>query len=217
MAEHQHRRVGAVVAAGLALTAFLFYIKFSQRGAEAQGAGQQDTQLNAQSFQGRALAGGQLWQLTSGLRTPDDTAGPELTWEEARAWLRDQIEAIAAADNRTGWHGTADPPGPLAAILARRNLLARRERRGLSAAEGETDSAAADTAAAEQAAQQDDLISEGEAAAGGDGPDDAGGVAAPTQQTALLAVPTANIWNKTQLMIASLAAVKDRFELLVRG
>jgi hypothetical protein len=29
-------------------------------------------------------------------------------------------------------------------------------------------------------------------------------------------VPTANIWNKTELMIASLAAVKDKFELLVR-
>jgi hypothetical protein len=223
MPEHQQRRLGALVAAGLALTAFLFLIKYSQRGAEAQPAGQQDTQLRPQSFQGRALAGGQLWQLASSFRRPDDTAGPELDWDEARAWLRDQIEAIAAADNRTGWHGTADPPGPLAAVLARRRLLGRLSGRSLSAedaAEGAADSAATDAAAGgDEAAQQPEPSDTGTAegaGAGLDAPDDADGAAAPTQQTALLAVPTANIWNKTELMIASLAAVKDKFELLVR-
>ena len=224
MPEHQQRRLGALAAAGLALTAFLFLIKYSQRGAETQPAGQQDTQLRPQSFQGRALAGGQLWQLASSFRRPDDDAGPELDWEEARAWLRDQIEAIAAADNRTGWHGTADPPGPLAAILARRRLLGGRFARSLSADEEAAEGSAADSAAADaaggsrEAAQRPEPSDTGMAAeAGGDAPDDADAVAAPTQQTALLAVPTANIWNKTELMIASLAAIKDKFELLVRA
>lgn len=34
--------------------------------------------------------------------------------------------------------------------------------------------------------------------------------------SALLAVPTANVWAKTELLLHSLAAVRDRFDLLVR-
>ena len=42
------------------------------------------------------------------------------------------------------------------------------------------------------------------------------GVERVYSQTALVAVPTANVWNKTEIMLASLAACRDDFELLVR-
>ena len=163
--------------------------------------------------------------------TSPTTARRSWTGNESRAWLREQFEAIAAADNRTGWHGTADPPGALGTILARRRqLLASWQRgRGLTA-----DGAANGTGAASavvtgqpatgQAAQQQQQQpqpeqqqeQQPESADTDQAPDDATAATAPLQQTALLAVPTANIWSKTELLIASLAAVKDKFELLVR-
>ena len=221
MTEHQHRRFGALVAAGLALTAFLVFIRYSQTGAEVTPASR-DVQLRPQSFQGRALASGQFWQLASTFYKPDDTA-PEMDWEESRAWLRGQIEAIAAADNRTGWHGMADPPGVLGTLLARRRRLlsSRRRGRGLTADAAANSTGVASTAAGQQAEQQQQQQQQEEQqqqqqaseASADEPPDDAG--AMPTQQTALLAVPTANVWSKTELLIASLAAVKDKFELLV--
>ena len=36
-------------------------------------------------------------------------------------------------------------------------------------------------------------------------------------QTALVAVTTTNVWDKTEKMLHSLAVCKDAFELLVRG
>jgi len=216
MTEHQNRRLGALVAAGLALTAFLVFIRYSQSGADVAPASR-DVQLRPQSFQGRALASAQFWQLAGNFHKPDDTA-PEMDWEESRAWLRGQIEAIAAADNRTGWHGTADPPGVLGTLFARRRQLlsSLRRGRGLSAADGAANSTgvASSAAASQQPEQQQQQQQQQAAEASADEPpDDAGGT--PTRQTALLAVPTANVWARTELLIASLAAVKDKFELLV--
>ena len=240
MTEPQHRRYGALIAAGLALTAFLVFIRYSQTGAEVVPA-KRDVQLRPQSFQGRALASGQFWQLASNFYKPDDTA-PEMDWEESRAWLRGQIEAIAAADNRTGWHGTANPPGVLGTLFARRRrqlLSSRRRGRDLAAEYGAANSTGVVASAAtkwqaaqkqqqqpqqqqqqqqqqpqpEQQPEQQQQQQPDGAAGADEPPDDAAGM--PLQQTALLAVPTANVWAKTELLIASLAAVKDKFELLV--
>ena len=217
MTEHQPRRFGALVAAGLALTAFLVFIRYSQTGTDVVPASR-DVQLRPQSFQGRALASGQFWQLAGNFHKPDDTA-PEMDWEESRAWLRGQIEAIAAVDNRTGWHGTADPPGVLGTLFARRRRLLStlRRGRGLTADGAANSTGSAFVAAIQQPAQQQEQQQQQHAEEAGtdEPPDDAAG--SPTQQTALLAVPTANVWAKTELLIASLAAVKDKFELLVRG
>ncbi len=219
MTEHQNRRLGALVAAGLALTAFLVFIRYSQSGADVAPASR-DVQLRPQSFQGRALASAQFWQLAGNFHKPDDTA-PEMDWEESRAWLRGQIEAIAAADNRTGWHGTADPPGVLGTLFARRRQLLSGSRRGRglsAAADGAANSTGVALSAAanqqpKQQQQPQQKHQQAEVAGADEPPDDAGGMR--TQQTALLAVPTANVWAKTELLIASLAAVKDKFELLV--
>jgi hypothetical protein len=43
----------------------------------------------------------------------------------------------------------------------------------------------------------------------------AGSTPGSGKRTALVAVPTANVWPKTQLLLHSLAAISDSFQLLV--
>ena len=226
MDEHQHKRFGPLFAAGLAVTACL--ILYTQRDLSQYAWPIGQHRPPALSVQRWTLkfAGAQHLQLSSSFQAPE----PELDWKQARSWLRDRIETLAAADNQTGWHGAVEPtrPRPQAAGHVRRLLRSAHERRRLS--DGGTDSLAASAASAPTAAQRPDhpmsqpadtsaSAAPAAAAAGGNalGVDAAAGVAAPMLPTALLAVPTANVWNKTELMVASLAAVNDGFELLVRA
>ena len=171
--------------------------------------------------------------------TPQQPAEPEktLSWDEARTWVRKGLEAIAAADSEKGWQAVPDPLAALRTenssleseprLRRRRQLLdsshrgpgvgvrrwwdSRRAARrrlldGSSAAVGAQgiDPDSLDVPA-------DDPVEEGDEDGGGDGQ------APQRAPTALVVVPTANVWNRTLSMIRSLEMCRDRFELLVRA
>ena len=209
MDDPQQGRGTALAAATLALTAFLLLCAYPATGLAAWLGGK------PQDVQARPWAGLKLWQAAA------KSLSSEMDWRGARSWVQDQIETIASVDNQTGWHGSVDPHRPRVVVNARRRLLQSRRGR-VAEAKAVTGSGQAELAAGPTAAhaQQPEPPSSrrGNAAAGGRAPGAAAAAArAPTQPTALLAVPTANVWNKTQLMLACLAMIKDKFELLVRA
>ena len=157
-----------------------------------------------------------------------------LSWEEARAWVRQGLEALAAADGEQGWRAVADPLAALRDDASTdRTASSRRERLLLGsyrASEhgwpfqwggggravrrrqlGEGTKRAAEAAA--QGMDPDSLDVPADSV-DEDGEDSAADARAPT---ALVVVPTANVWNRTAAMIGTLEMCRDRFELLVRA
>jgi hypothetical protein len=168
------------------------------------------------------------WQFFSAQQRPVPPA-KTLSWDEARAWVRQGLEALALADGEQGWRAVADPLTALRDAAAadtadssrrRRQLLdsyrisgwplrwggpraIRRRQLGEGAGQG-IDPDSLDVPADDAGDEVDE-----EGAADGRPP-----ARAPT---ALVVVPTANVWNMTAAMISTLEMCRDRFELLVRG
>ena len=188
----------------------------------------------------RQISGGSeqdgSWQFFGAQQRPAAPAKTLLGWEEARAWVRQGLELLASADEAQGWQAVADPLIALRddafsdeadSPRRRRQLLGsyrttvhgwllrwgglhtgRRRRLGEGAAHGAGDVAqGVDPDSLDVPPEDADEAAE-EAAADG--------LPHGRPPTALVVVPTANVWNMTAALISTLEMCRDRFELLVR-
>jgi len=221
-----------VCAAAMALFFLCFLLSGSGGGVQPRGG------REASPVKRRLISGqddGSPWHLFGG--APQRAAAPPaktLSWEEARTWVRERLEALAAADGERGWRAVADP---LAAFQDQQAPLdgdpgSRRRRRRLLGS-GRTPGRDVRQGWDSRRAARRRTLEEGTAAAGAQGIDpdsldvpaddpdegdeESGGErAAPAHRpTALVVVPTANVWNMTAAMIRTLELCRDRFELLV--
>ena len=159
-----------------------------------------------------------------------------LSWEEARVWVRQGLEALAVADGAQGWRVMADPlaalrdeaPADRADSSRRRRQLLSSSRtaghgwplrwRGRRTARKRQlgEDAMRGVVAASQGVDPDSLDVPADDADEGDEEGAADGRPRARAPTALVVVPTANVWNMTAAMISTLEMCRDRFELLVR-
>jgi len=221
--------------AGMALFFLCFLLSGSGGGVQPRGG------REASPVKQRLISGGQddgsPWHLFGGAQQrPAAPPAKTLSWEEARTWVRERLEALAAADSERGWRAVADP---LAAFQDQQAPLdgdpgSRRRRRQLLDSGRTPGRELRQGWDSRRAARRRTLADEGTAAAAGDqgidpdsldvpaddpdeGDEESGGErAAPAHRpTALVVVPTANVWNMTAAMIRTLELCRDRFELLV--
>ena len=217
----------------------LFFLCFLLSGS---GGGVQPRGGEASPAKRRLISGGQddgsPWHLFG---TPQRPAAPvkTLSWEEARTWVRERLEAMAAADDERGWRAVADPlaafqeQAPLGddpGTRRRRQLLDSRRTPGRDVRQGwdsrraarrrlldEGTAAAAAAAAGDQGIDPDSLDVPADDPDEGDDESGAERATPAHRPTALVVVPTANVWNMTAAMIRTLELCRDRFELLVRA
>ena len=167
------------------------------------------------------------WQFFSAQQRPVPPA-KTLSWEEARAWVRQGLDAVALADGEQGWRAVADPLAALRDATAAGTAESSRRRRQLLGRY----SISADRwplrwggrrpvrrrqleEGAGQGIDPDSLDVPAEDADEADEDGAADGRPPAQAPTALVVVPTANVWNMTAAMISTLEMCRDRFELLV--
>ena len=228
--------VQRVCGAAMALFFLCFLLSGSGGGVQPRG-GREASPVKRRLISGGGQDDGSPWHLFGG--APQRPAAPPvktLTWEEARTWVRERLEALAAADSERGWRGVADP---LAAFREQQSPLdgdpaSRRRRRQMLNSDRAPGRDVRQGWDSRRADRRRTLADEGTAAAAGDqgidpdsldvpaddpdeGDDESGTErAAPAHRpTALVVVPTANVWNMTAAMIRTLELCRDRFELLV--
>ena len=160
---------------------------------------------------------------------------PLLNWNQSAALVKEKLTALAEADAAAGWHALAPPSDrtPAAATMATSAGVGTRRRlrgtishrfRGLLAG-GQPNPVAEMESPGESETGEDAEEDEGDSTVEGSlqgvgesateavaGTEGSGITSLPT---ALLAVATANVWDKTDKMLQSLALCRDRFELLV--
>ena len=209
----------------------LFFLCFLLSGS---GGGLQSSRQEVSPAKRRLSSGDQhdsTWHLFSTTQRPATQSVRALSWEEARTWVRQRLEALVAADGDKGWQAVADPLAALqdrttvesdTSMKRRRQLLGSYRVPGRELRQWWDRRRAARrrlldgvTAAGSQGIDPDSLDVPADDADEGDDEGGAEGRATAKAPTALVVVPTANVWNTTAEMIRTLEMCRDRFELLV--
>lgn len=120
-----------------------------------------------------------------------------LDWRESKEWVRERLQAMAVEDTSGAWHGVKSAKKSKAARSA---LKERQQQEGGTPEEESSGQASAAQRRANAATADVESMA----------------VDAGVTPSALVAVTTTNVWDKTEKMLQSLAACQDNFELLVR-
>lgn len=144
----------------------------------------------------------QLGQTPGSEATADDdgiemASQTGLDWSESKDWVKERLQAMAVDDTAGAWHGVKSAKKSKSARSA---LEERQHQEGTTPGEESSGHASAAQRRANVAAADVESMA----------------VEAGVTPSALVAVTTTNVWDKTEKMLQSLAACQDNFELLVR-
>ena len=102
--------VQRVCAGAMALFFLCFLLSGSGGGVQPRSSGPETWPAKRRLSSG-GQDDGSPWHLFGGAAPQRPAAPPAktLSWEEAKTWVRERLEALAAADSERGWRAVADP------------------------------------------------------------------------------------------------------------